>query len=139
MLMFMMQMFYYRTQFTLDRFGVSLQINTILVGCTEGLANIIFSIFVRKCKRKVSLIILLSLLMVLLMCLILIKSPQWQTAIEGTMRFFDSCIMLVLGIYLPELFSIGERGKGTNYVMSVGVFGSALSGKLFSKLPFGYL
>ena len=47
--------------------------------------------------------------------------------------------MLVLGIYLPELFSIGERGKGTNYVMSVGVFGSALSGKLFSKLPFGYL
>lgn len=34
MLMFMMQMFYYRTQFTLDRFGISLEVNTIIVGCT---------------------------------------------------------------------------------------------------------
>jgi hypothetical protein len=31
-LMFVMQMFYYRTQFTLDRFGISLQLNTIVVG-----------------------------------------------------------------------------------------------------------
>ena len=47
--------------------------------------------------------------------------------------------MLVLGIYLPELFSVGERGKGINYVMSFGVFGSALSGKIFTHLEFGYL
>lgn len=33
-LMFVMQMFYYRTQFTLDRFGISLQLNTIVVGLT---------------------------------------------------------------------------------------------------------
>ena len=31
-LMFTIQMFYYRTQFTLDRFGVSLTLNTIVVG-----------------------------------------------------------------------------------------------------------
>ena len=55
------------------------------------------------------------------------------------MRFCDSCIMLVLGFYLPELFSVGERGKGINYVMSIGVFGSALSGKIFTHLDFGYL
>lgn len=79
--MFMMQMFYYRTQFTLDRFGVSLPINTIIVGATEGLANITLSAFIRKCRRKRSLIVLLAALMVLLLCLILIKSPEWQTVI----------------------------------------------------------
>jgi hypothetical protein len=47
--------------------------------------------------------------------------------------------MLVLGVYLPELFPVSERGKGTNYIMCFGVFGSALSGKIFTKLPFGYL
>lgn len=31
-LMFTLQMFYYRTQFTLDRFGISLTLNTIIVG-----------------------------------------------------------------------------------------------------------
>ena len=77
--------------------------------------------------------------MLLLLSLMLVDSPEWQTVIEGIMRFCDSCIMLVLGFYLPELFTVGERGKGTNYVMSVGVFGSALSGKLFTHLPFGYL
>lgn len=40
--MFMMQMFYYRTQFTLDRFGISLEINTIIVGVAETCANIGF-------------------------------------------------------------------------------------------------
>ena len=55
------------------------------------------------------------------------------------MRFCDACIMLVLGFYLPELFSVGERGKGTNFVMSFGVLGSALSGILFKQLPFAYL
>lgn len=132
-------MFYYRTQFTLDRFGISLEINTIIVGCTEGLANLTISPFIRKSKRKRALIFFLTALMLLLLLLMLIKSAEWQTVIEGTMRFCDSCIMLVLGFYLPELFSVEERGKGTNYVMSMGVFGSALSGKLFQKLPFGYL
>ena len=75
MLMFMMQMFYYRTQFTLDRFGISLEINTIIVGGTEGLANLTLSPFIRKSKRKRSLIVLLTSLMVLLLCLMLIKSP----------------------------------------------------------------
>ena len=32
-----------------------------------------------------------------------------------------------------------EKGKGLNYVMSLGVMGSALSGKIFSQLPLGYL
>ena len=137
--MFMMQMFYYRTQFTLDNFGISLEINTIIVGCTEALANLTLASFIRKCRRKRTLVILLISLMLLLLSLMLVDSPEWQTVIEGIMRFCDSCIMLVLGFYLPELFTVGERGKGTNYVMSVGVFGSALSGKLFTHLPFGYL
>ena len=55
------------------------------------------------------------------------------------MRLFDTSIMLLLGVYLPELFPISERGKGTNYIMCFGVFGSALSGKIFTKLPFAYL
>ena len=53
--MFMMQMFYYRTQFTLDRFGVSLEINTIIVGCTYAVANIALAGYIKKCKRKKSL------------------------------------------------------------------------------------
>jgi hypothetical protein len=139
LLMFMMQMFYYRTQFTLDRFGLSLSLNTIIVGGTEAVANIALSGYIPHCRRKRSLLFLLLALMLLLGGLIVLESPQWQTVIEGAMRFCDSGIMLVLGFYLPELFSVGERGKGTNYVMSVGVMGSALSGKLFSQLPFAYL
>lgn len=30
--MFVIQMFYYRTQFTLDQFGISLELNTVVVG-----------------------------------------------------------------------------------------------------------
>lgn len=55
------------------------------------------------------------------------------------MRLCDTSIMLVLGVYLPELFEMKDRGKGINYIMCFGVFGSALSGKVFSHLPFGYL
>jgi MFS family permease len=75
----------------------------------------------------------------LLLCLILVRDAVGQSVIEGVMRYCDSCVMLVLGFYVPELFSLGERGKGLNYVMSVGVLGSALSGKIFSQLPLGYL
>lgn len=106
LLMFMMQMFYYRTQFTLDRFGVSLAINTIIVGSTEALANITFYRIVPKCKRKRTLFILLIALIILLMCLILIGNAVLQSIIEGVMRYCDSCIMLVLGFYLPELFTL---------------------------------
>lgn len=55
------------------------------------------------------------------------------------MRFVDTVIMIVLAIYLPELFDVRDRGKGTNFVMSFGVIGSALSGIALTKLPFGYL
>ena len=55
------------------------------------------------------------------------------------MRLVDTSIMLVLGVYIPELFEIKGRGKGQNYIMCFGVFGSALSGKVFSHLPFAFL
>jgi len=44
--------------------------------------------------------------------------------------------MIILGVYLPELFSSTERGKGTSYVMSFGVIGSAFSQYLLNQLPF---
>jgi len=72
--------------------------------------------------------------MVLLFALIMTGTPEVQTIIEGSMRLCDACIMLVLGVYLPELFEMGDRGKGINYIMCFGVFGSALSGKVFSRL-----
>jgi hypothetical protein len=99
-------MFYYRTQFTLDKFGVSLPINTIIVGGMEGLANISFYKVVPKCRRKHTLLILLSCLVVLLFGLIIIKDIVIQSVIEGIMRYCDSTIMLVLGFYVPELFSV---------------------------------
>jgi len=68
--MFMMQMFYYRTQFTLDRFGISLESNTIIVGATEAIANISFFRIIQKCKRRLSLQILILSLMCLLLGLI---------------------------------------------------------------------
>lgn len=43
------------------------------------------------------------------------------------------------GILFAGVIFSGERGKGINYVMSIGVFGSALSGKIFTHLAFGYL
>ena len=100
-LMFMMQMFYYRTQFTLDQFGISLEVNTIIVGVTEGIANITLSGFIRRRKRKRSLMVLMTALMGLLLCLMLIETVEIQSAVEGMMRFCDSCIMLILGFYLP--------------------------------------
>ena len=137
--MFVMQIFYYRTQFTLDNFGVSLEINTIVVGCTELLANLIFTKFLKSAKRRLFLQIFLVSLMLLLGGLIFIGEPIFQTAIEGIMRLVDTEIMIILGVYLPELFKMEDRGKGTNFVMSFGVIGSALNGKIFTKLPFGYL
>jgi hypothetical protein len=73
--MFMMQMFYYRTQFTLDRFGVSLEINTIIVGIVEAITNISLFRAVKNCRRKFLLQILIAALMALLLPLILIKVP----------------------------------------------------------------
>jgi len=81
LLMFMMQMFYYRTQFTLDKFGISLSINTIIVGATEGLANITFYKIVPRCRRKRTLFILLGCLIILLFCLTMIKDIVAQSVI----------------------------------------------------------
>lgn len=47
--------------------------------------------------------------------------------------------MIVLGVYLPELFARDERGKGTNYVMSFGVLGSALNGVILNSFQFWQL
>ena len=52
------------------------------------------------------------------------------------MRLIDTAIMIVLGVYIPELFPSNERGRGTNLIMSFGVIGSALNGVLFNHLPF---
>ena len=57
-----------------------------------------------KIQRKSSLRILITFLMILFIALILVKDKLLQTVIEGVMRLGDAGIMLVLGIYLPELF-----------------------------------
>lgn len=134
--MFMMQMFYYRTQFTLDNFGVSLEINTIVVGCTEIFANLLFTKILQTIKRRLILRIEIVSLMGLLLLLIFSTELWMQTVIEGFMRLVDTAIMIVLGVYIPELFPPHEKGRGTNFIMSFGVIGSALNGKLFSHLPF---
>lgn len=72
-----------------------------------------------------------------LLVFLIFSSQLWvQTIVEGFMRLVDTAIMIVLGIYIPELFPSNEKGKGTNFIMSFGVIGSALNGKLFSHLPF---
>lgn len=55
------------------------------------------------------------------------------------MRLFDTFIMIILGVYLPELFSMNERGKGTNYVMFFGVLGSALNSIILNSFKFWQL
>lgn len=55
------------------------------------------------------------------------------------MRLFDTCIMIILGVYLPQLFNKDERGKGTNYVMSFGILGSALNNIILNGLQFWQL
>ena len=99
--MFVMQMFYYRTEFTLDQFGISLWINFLVVGVAEALANVGFGFMTLKIQRKTSLRILIIFLMILFIALMLIKDKLLQTIIEGVMRLGDAGIMLVLGIYLP--------------------------------------
>lgn len=99
--MFVMQMFYYRTQFTLDRFGVSLQLNTIIVGVMEIIANVLFTRVINRYSRKVYLRAFLIVLMLLFMLLVIVESRVAQSFIEGIMRLFDTGIMIVLGIYLP--------------------------------------
>ena len=74
--------------------------------------------------------------MVLLLGLVLTPNVWVQTGVEGVMRLFDTAVMIVLGVYVPELFPANEKGRGTNFIMSFGVIGSALNGKLFSHLPF---
>jgi hypothetical protein len=74
--------------------------------------------------------------MVLLLALVLTPNVWVQTGVEGVMRLVDTAVMIVLGVYVPELFPAKEKGRGTNFIMSFGVIGSALNGKLFSHLPF---
>ena len=137
--MFVMQMFYYRTQFTLDQFGMSLSLNTIVVGCTELMADVIFTRFVSKAPRRLLIRILLVFLMGLFGLLVVFSNQVVQTVVEGVMRLFDSSIMIVLGIYLPELFEEDERGKGCNYIMSFGVLGSALNAIILNHFQFWQL
>jgi len=100
-LMFMMQVFYYRTQFSLDKFGISLEINTIVVGIAEIFANISFWRSIKKLKRRLCLQILISILSILLLFLIIFQNLMIQTGVEGVMRVVDTAIMLMLGVYLP--------------------------------------
>lgn len=74
--------------------------------------------------------------MFLLLFLIFLQVSWLQTVIEGVMRLVDTGIMIVLGVYLPELFLTNEKGRGTNFVMCFGVFGSALNAKFLNHLPF---
>lgn len=74
-------MFYYRTQFTLDRFGLSLTLNTIVVGSTEILANLVFIRFATGVRRRLALQILILCLMGLLLLLMLIPSDVLQTIV----------------------------------------------------------
>ena len=74
------------------------------MGVVETIANITFFRFVKNCRRKVLLQLLIGSLMLLLLALIMVGLPEVQTTIEGLMRLCDTSIMLVLGVYLPELF-----------------------------------
>lgn len=74
------------------------------------------------------------MLSVLFLGLVFFQNKVAQSFIEGIMRLFDTCIMIILGVYLPELFDADERGKGTNYVMAFGVLGSALNSIILNGL-----
>jgi|JI6StandDraft_1071083.scaffolds.fasta_scaffold02825_19 hypothetical protein len=100
-LMFTMQMFYYRTQFTLDRYGVSLELNTVIVGCSEFLTNILCAFTISKLKRKESLLTIFFLLLGLFVLLNVLESKEGQTAIEGVMRVLDGFAMAILAVYIP--------------------------------------
>ena len=80
-LMFTLQMFYYRTQFTLDRFGISLTLNTIVVGLCELTTNIICIFIIPKVKRRSSLFIAFVLMTLLFITLNLIHNALIQTII----------------------------------------------------------
>lgn len=133
--MFTLQMFYYRTQFTLDRFGISLTLNTIVVGVCELITNILCIFIIPRVKRKSSLFVAFVSMTLLFILLNLIKNAVVQTAIEGVMRVLDCFIMAILAIYLPELFPIENRGRGTNFVMSFGVLGGGLSPIILESMP----
>lgn len=50
--------------------------------------------------------LLLISLMILLSFLIIFSEVIVQTIVEGFMRLSDTAIMIVLGVYIPELFPI---------------------------------
>ncbi len=43
------------------------------------------------------------------------------------MRIMDCFAMAILGVYLPEMFSVDDRGKAVNFVMSFGVIGGGVA------------
>lgn len=65
----------------------------------------------------------------------LVGNALVQTIIEGVMRVLDCFIMAILAIYLPELFPIRNRGRGTNFIMSFGVLGGGLSPLILESMP----
>ena len=134
-----MQMFYYRTQFTLDQFGISLELNTVVVGFMEGFANLVIGCYTVTLPRKLILRVLLTFLLGMFFLLMLVSDKLGQTIIEGIMRLGDSGILLILGVYLPELFQESERSKGVNFIMCFGVIGSAMNEKILKNFPFWFL
>jgi hypothetical protein len=94
-------MFYYRTQFTLDKYGVSLQLNTIIVGACEFLTCAACAFTINKLNRKRSLLVIFVLLLGLFIALNLLSDRKIQTSIEGVMRVLDCIALAILGIYIP--------------------------------------
>lgn len=72
--MFVMQMFYYRIQFTLGEFGVSLELNTIVVGVSEIIVNLVFTQLLSRSPRRFLIRIMMIILMGLFLLLILIDN-----------------------------------------------------------------
>lgn len=56
----------------MDRYGVSLELNTVIVGASEFLTNILCALTINKLNRKGSLLVLLFALMGLFVLLNLI-------------------------------------------------------------------
>ena len=81
------------------------------------------------------MIFVLGLLILFFVLLHLVDNDIAQTSLEAVMRVTNCFIMAVLGVYLPELFSADNRGRGTNFVMSFGVLGGGLAPLMLESLP----
>ena len=111
---------YYSITFALNNLGFDIYTNSIIVGSCEMFSYIFNSLIITKIKRKTTIMIQLSIIVLFSLSLIFLETPDkansnyemillFQLAITGILKFCISSAWSICYVYVPELFPTEVR------------------------------